>query len=607
MQVSRIEVRNKSIERFLFLGILSLFFVIVNYASADTELYSYTPQTGAGTGAVTLTGVDGALANGFRWQATATGTLNKMRAIFTKQTSVDFDTQISIYSAASSTSLGSLLATGILKKEDMMIDGKTPSNCIFNSAGVPMHDDCFTTVNFDTDVSISNGQYYFFIQRSIGGNNGQAFLYMHGNVSIAHRNAFPENRRVNSLTGSSTSVDINDLAWVKLYFDECVSSGTCISITRDIVSTTTWNATSTPYLVSGNIQIDPNVILNIGLGVVIKFDTATASSLAVNGTLNASGTPEVGQIVMTSLHDDYWGDTNQNGNSTTPSAGDWGGIIIQSGGKANLENVVVRYAGATTTNSSQIYNNGGLLNLDSGRILYGTTYGVKNVSGTTSIEDSELAYNDTGFYLSGGSAGAIDSNVFHDNTSYGVYNDTTNVINTENNSWGYDSGPYHSTSSPFGEGDRVSDYVDYDPWTQDLHYLLGDDSVDNNEIRWTGSTQYSDEWDDAVVTWNNLGSINIAPDDASTTADLEVVDVNDGDLVWVGLYDTVILGPDELYLNQYYLEQNTDDEIQHTITHELGHALGLNHSYTGNIMYYRQLEQTSLGIQDEYDYNYLWQ
>ena len=45
-----------------------------------------------------------------------------------------------------------------------------------------------------------------------------------------------------------------------------------------------------------------------------------------------------------------------------------------------------------------------------------------------------------------------------------------------------------------------------------IHYLQGYDSVDNGEIRWGGSTQFSWEWTNAVNTWNAEGPINIAPD-----------------------------------------------------------------------------------------------
>jgi predicted Zn-dependent protease len=40
--------------------------------------------------------------------------------------------------------------------------------------------------------------------------------------------------------------------------------------------------------------------------------------------------------------------------------------------------------------------------------------------------------------------------------------------------------------------------------------------------------------------------------------------------------------------------------------HELGHTLGLAHSYIGNIMHYSLVNQTGFGVQDIADYTYCW-
>lgn len=57
------------------------------------------------------------------------------------------------------------------------------------------------------------------------------------------------------------------------------------------------------------------------------------------------------------------------------------------------------------------------------------------------------------------------------NTSYGMYNEYSNVtVNAEYNWWGDSTGPYHPDSNPGGLGDTVSDYVDFDPW---LYWPVG--------------------------------------------------------------------------------------------------------------------------------------
>lgn len=410
-------------------------------------------------------------------------------------------------------------------------------------------------------------------------------------VVFSKRDASSEIASVN------TDSDIYDL--FKSLIQESISH-----IDQNITSTTT--LMNGVYTISGNVEIVGGVTLNIEPGAVLKFDTSTSSSLIVNGILNADGTPEAGQIMMTSLSDDYFGDTNANGTSTVPVAGDWGGIVVNSGGVANLSNTIVRYGGSMGTYGSQVYNNGGTLELIDSRVVYGTINGVRNDSGAANIEGTELAYNTNGLYINGGTVTATTDNVIHDNISYGVFNNTVTTINAQNNFWGHNSGPYHILDNPSGLGNLVSDYVNFNPWIDDLHYVSGSSSVDNREIRWDGTTQYLNQWYAAINTWNALGNINIATDTLSTILDLEVSDLNESDLVWVGLWTHRPIGADSLQLNEYYLQYNTVEEIQNTITHELGHALGLHHSYTGNIMYYRQNSQTSVGGQDESDYYYLW-
>lgn len=139
----------------------------------------------------------------------------------------------------------------------------------------------------------------------------------------------------------------------------------------------------------------------------------------------------------------------------------------------------------------------------------------------------------------------------------------------------------------------------------DTHYVLGYSSVDGGEIRWGGSTRYLTQWNAGISTWNALGRINIAPDTIWTYEDLRVSDISMPDSGWSGRYRNSV-GTDTLQLNIFYMNRVTSARKQNIITHELGHALGLAHSISGNIMYATQVTQTSLGTQDVSDYNYLW-
>lgn len=111
---------------------------------------------------------------------------------------------------------------------------------------------------------------------------------------------------------------------------------------RIIEGTLSSNATLAPRSVAGipNIAyiidwltISTNSTLRILPGVVIKFrdDDGCSTSITVYGKLVANGTA-LNKIYFTSYADDSkGGDSNNNGNSTSPSPGDWGGYCYNAG------------------------------------------------------------------------------------------------------------------------------------------------------------------------------------------------------------------------------------------------------------------------------------
>jgi predicted Zn-dependent protease len=156
----------------------------------------------------------------------------------------------------------------------------------------------------------------------------------------------------------------------------------------------------------------------------------------------------------------------------------------------------------------------------------------------------------------------------------------------------------------------VTNYVSFDPWFGQSHYLLqASSSVDitNQRILWkwaAGSSQnYSDEWNNAVAKWNELDPITIT--ETASTPDLIVAEYSDAQDKAVGYYDPEVT-PHEINLNKAKLSTRAFNQIQNAATHELGHALGLDHSYWENIMYSRNTFQTTFGPQDTYDYHYQW-
>ncbi len=111
-----------------------------------------------------------------------------------------------------------------------------------------------------------------------------------------------------------------------------------------IASNLTWgNGVTSRYYVSGPVTVDAGSTLTVLAGTVIKF--ATGVPLYVNGTLSATGSQSAPVYFTDYRDDEAGGDTNGDGNATSPAAGWWIGILVQDGGAANLDYCRIHYGG----------------------------------------------------------------------------------------------------------------------------------------------------------------------------------------------------------------------------------------------------------------------
>jgi len=135
-----------------------------------------------------------------------------------------------------------------------------------------------------------------------------------------------------------------------------------------------------------------------------------------------------------------------------------------------LGGVVITDEGKSAGSSVNVSGGGNRLENNTGYGYYIFTKGNGDI--TVALTCEKISGHDTGVYVMDTAGGAstssysvsIEQSEIDGNSSYGM-NNTVNtfVVDAENNWWGSDSGPYHSSNTD-GTGNAVSDNADFTPW-----------------------------------------------------------------------------------------------------------------------------------------------
>ena len=159
-----------------------------------------------------------------------------------------------------------------------------------------------------------------------------------------------------------------------------------------------------------------------------------------------------------------------------------GGILISEYSAGNLVQdceisgcgaglTLSSYAANTTIIDCDLYDNGVGVLLDTtamnyfeGVDAYDNIYGYKLSDAVMNmVVDSAITGNDYGFYVEDSFGNIVEDSNIYGNAIYGAHaeGNDPNDFNAQNNYWGGANGPYHPGTNPAGDGDNVTDLVDY--------------------------------------------------------------------------------------------------------------------------------------------------
>lgn len=221
-------------------------------------------------------------------------------------------------------------------------------------------------------------------------------------------------------------------------------------------------ATGTPEArATGRLQIDP--------GVVVKLQGARIELERGNAQLIAEGSAEQ-RVIFTSLADNRYGagatfDTNGNAPDVR-SPGDWGGIIIQAGSKASIDNAYVAYAGGLTAIEGG-FDRFGAFEVQQGELRLANSRIEFNASGRSTTDRNARGSNDDSTVFVRAAQPVIVGNDFRDNSGATISVNANAMSDRAMPDYGRSTGEierfaeYDDNVGPLLRDNRISTKINY--------------------------------------------------------------------------------------------------------------------------------------------------
>jgi hypothetical protein len=208
-----------------------------------------------------------------------------------------------------------------------------------------------------------------------------------------------------------------------------------------VTSNAHWTTSGSPYIVSCVVDVFNGATLTIDAGVVVKFGSGCGIFIESGSSIVASGSSG-SRIVFTSLKDDSsGGDTNGDGSSTTPAAGNWDHVYLW-GGTGTFDYADFKYGGYGSSNYAYgalaISGSSASATVDHSHFSYNQCSGITvSGSGTVHVSHTELDHNGNGASVLNAYLELKANSNVHDNSDTGVFVNSagyTGTVTTVNHS-----------------------------------------------------------------------------------------------------------------------------------------------------------------------------